>query len=270
MFLSVFLVAPIVMVFRSSFYRAAGVTGSGFSLEHYSKFFSDSYYLSVLVDTLGFGVVTALLSVVVGFPVGYSLARLPPERRRWRLLLVVIPLSLSLVVILFGWLVILGRGGLLNTVLVWLSLVDRPQRLLFSHGALLVVLLQEFLPFMILSVMSVVSQIDPVLEHASASLRADRFTTFRKVILPLAAPGILSGATLVFILTVSSFITPEIIGGDKIQMLGGVIYAQVLTVFDWPFAASISFVLLAITLLVVAATNASFKPLLNPEGKREG
>jgi len=261
-FLMVFLVAPIVLVFRSSLSDPAA-SGAGVSLFQYIRFFSDSYYLSVLADTVLFGLITALLSIVIGFPIGYSLARLPPKQRRWRLLLVIIPLSLSLVVIVFGWLVLLGRGGLLNDVLLWLSLIDRPQRFLFTRGALLAVLLQEFLPFMILSVMSVVSQIDPVLEHASASLRADRYTTFRKVILPMAAPGIVSGATLVFILAVSSFITPEIIGGNKIQMLGSTIYAQVLTVLDWPFAASMSFVLLAITLLVVALTNRVFKPLLS-------
>src|SRR5690606_6868622 len=103
-------------------------------------------------------------------------------------------------------------------------------RLLFNRVAVLLVLVQQFLPFMILSVMSVVTQINPVLEQAAANLRADRYTTFRKVVLPLSMPGILSGLTLVFILSVSAFITPRLIGGARIQMVGSLIYEQVLSI----------------------------------------
>lgn len=266
-FLAVFLVAPILMVLRASFYEGAGTQGSGFSFEQYERYLADAYYISVLAETIGYGVAAALISVIVGFPVGYSLARLPAEKRKWRLLLVVIPLTLSLVVVIFGWLVILGRGGLLNTMMSWLSLIDRPQRLLFNRGAVLLVLVQQFLPFMILSIMSVVSQIDPVLEQASANLRADRFRTFRKVILPLAMPGIMSGATIVFILTVSAFITPKMIGGARVQMVGSQIYEQVLTVLNWPFAAAMSFILLGITLTIVIFANAFFNPHMKSEAK---
>jgi putative spermidine/putrescine transport system permease protein len=270
LFLVVFLVAPIIMLFRASFYEGAGTMGSGFSLEQYEKYLADTYYLSVLAETIGYGVAAAIISAIIGFPVGYSLARLPSKKRKWRLLLVVIPLTLSLVIVVFGWLVILGRNGLLNTAMSWLSLIDRPQRLLFNRGAVLLVLVQQFLPFMILSIMSVVSQIDPVLEQAAANLRADRLRTFRKVILPLAMPGIMSGATLVFILTVSAFITPKMIGGARVQMVGSQIYEQVLTVLNWPFAAAMSFILLSITFIVVIVANALFKLRLRSETQHAG
>jgi putative spermidine/putrescine transport system permease protein len=250
-FLLVFLVIPMFGLLRSSFYPGnQPFGGSGFSFVHYAKFLSDGYYLNVLAETLGFGLVSAFVSLLVGFPVGYSLARLPPHKRRWRLIAVILPLTLSLVVVVFGWLVVLGRNGLLNSLMIGFGLIERPNQLLFNRTAVLVVLVQQFLPFMILSVMSVVVQINPVLEQAAANLRANRFVTFRRVVLPLAMPGILSGLTLVFILTASAFITPRLIGGPRIQMVGSLIYQQVTTILNWPFAAAMAFILLVITLSV--------------------
>ena len=126
------------------------------------------------------------------------------------------------------------------------NLVERPQRLLFNRAAVLVVLIQQFLPFMILSVMSVVTQIDPALEQASANLRANRFTTFRRVIIPLA---------LVFILSASAFITPRMVGGARVQMLGSLIYEQVTSLLNWPLGSAMSFILLVLTLLLTMGVN---------------
>lgn len=256
LFLAVFLVAPMLGLFRTSFYPGNRSFGaSGFSLHQYVKFLGDSYYLGVLAETIGFGIASAFVSLLVGFPIGYSLARLPREKRRWRLIVVILPLTLSLVVVVFGWLVLLGRTGLANAILMGLGLVDEPQRLLFNRSAVLVVLVQQFLPFMILSVMSVVTQISPALEQAAANLRANRFTTFRRIVLPLAMPGILSGLTLVFILSASAFITPRLIGGARVQMVGSLIFEQVLAILNWPFGAAMAFVLLVLTLAVTIAVN---------------
>jgi putative spermidine/putrescine transport system permease protein len=258
-FLFFFLVVPMFGLFRASFYEGnQPLGGVGFSLQHYEKFLLDGYYLGVLAETVGFGLASAFVSLLIGFPVGYSLARLPPDKRRWRLIAVILPLTLSLVVVVFGWLVVLGRNGLLNSLAIGFGLIDRPQQLLFNRTAVLVVLVQQFLPFMILSVMSVVAQINPVLEQAAANLRANRFVTFRRVVLPLAMPGILSGLTLVFILTASAFITPRLIGGPRIQMVGSLIYQQVLTILNWPFAAAMAFILLVITLAVTWLANVAF------------
>jgi putative spermidine/putrescine transport system permease protein len=257
LFLLTFLVAPLVGLFRASFYPGDRPFGqAGFSLIQYSRFLSDNYYLGVLAETIGFGVVAALVSLILGFPVGYSLARLRPEKRRWRLIIVILPLTLSLVVVVFGWMVVLGRSGVINSLLIGFGLIESPQRLLFNRIAVLVVLVQQFLPFMILSIMSVVAQIDPVLEHAAANLRANRFRTFRRVILPLAIPGILVGLTLVFILTTSAFITPRLIGGARVHMVGSLIFEQVLVILNWPFGSAMSFILLVLTLGVTVAMNA--------------
>jgi len=266
-FLFAFLVLPMLGLLRTSFLpgeRSFGATG--FSFEQYVKFLGDGYYLGVLAETIGFGVAAAFVSLVLGFPVGYSLARLPPSKRRWRLIIVILPLTLSLVVVVFGWLVLLGRNGLVNSVLVGLGVFETPQRLLFNRAAVLVVLVQQFLPFMILSVMSVVTQISPALEQAAANLHANRFTTFRRVILPLAMPGILSGMTLVFILSASAFITPRLIGGSKVQMVGSLVFEQVTAILNWPFGSAMAFVLLVLTLVVTIGTNAALARLFISRG----
>ncbi|MGH7264278.1 MAG: ABC transporter permease [Candidatus Rokuibacteriota bacterium] len=251
-----FLILPLLFLGRTSLYPADRSFGaSGWSLRHYAKFFGDPFYLGVLGETVLYGLIVALVTLAVGFPLGYSLARMPARARRWRVALVILPLTLSLVVNVFGWLVVLGGGGLVNRVLLGLGLIEAPLRLLFNRAAVLVVLAHTFLPFQVLSIMSVIAQIDPALEEAAANLRAGWWTTLRRVVLPLAWPGIVGGSTLVFILTISAFVTPRLVGGPRGQMLGSMIYEQVIVVLNWPFGAAMSFILLAIALALIAVAN---------------
>jgi putative spermidine/putrescine transport system permease protein len=253
-----FLVLPLLFLGRTSLYPADRSFGAaGWSLRHYAKFFGDPFYLAVLGETVLYGLIVALVTLVVGFPLGYSLARMPARGRRWRVALVILPLTLSLVVNVFGWLVILGGSGLVNRTLLALGLVDAPLRLLFNRVAVLAVLAHTFLPFQVLSIMSVVAQIDPALEEAAANLRAGWWTALRRVVLPLAWPGIVGGSTLVFILTISAFVTPRLVGGPRAQMLGSMIYEQIIVVLNWPFGAAMSFILLALVLGLIAVANRS-------------
>jgi len=249
-------ILPMLGVVRTSLYPGVrSFNAEGFTAFQYVKLLSDSFYLQVLFDTILDGIVVAIACLILGFPVGYSLARLPARQRRWRLILVILPLTLSLVVIVFGWMVVLGRNGVVNNLLMGVGLIDHPAQLLYNRTVVRLVLVQQFLPFMILSVMSTCSQINPVLEHAAANLRANRFTTLRKVVLPLAMPGIISGLTLVFILTVSAFVTPRLVGGGKVQMLGSIIYEQIVVALNWPLGAALSIILLVITTLITGVTN---------------
>jgi putative spermidine/putrescine transport system permease protein len=164
---------------------------------------------------------------------------------------------LSFIVSIFGWIVILSRGGLMNTVLLALGLVDQPLRLLYSETAVLFVLGYTFFPFQVLSILGVITQIDPVLEQAAASLRANRWVTYRRVIIPLAFKGVASGSVIVFMATISAFATPRLIGGSRIQMLGALIYEQIVVVLNWPFGATMSVVLLVIVVALVAVLGAA-------------
>ncbi|WP_084629755.1 ABC transporter permease [Mesorhizobium sp. LSHC412B00] len=252
-----FLIVPVTGVLLYSFLNGDYLLeGGGFTLRHYFRFFSDSYYSSILWETFVDGFVVSLICLVIGFPTGYSLARLPPLARRWRTIIVIMPLTLSLVVIVFGWLIVLGRNGLLNSLLLSLGIMSTPQTMLFTRPAVILVLVQQFLPFMILSVMSVITQIDPVLEQAASNLRANRLVTFRRVILPLATPGILVGLNLVFVLSISAFITPRLIGGNRVPMLGSLIYERIMSEFNWPSGAAMAFILFVAGLGFTAAFNA--------------
>lgn len=252
-----FLIIPVMGLLRSSVLPGSRLLeGDGFSLTHYAHFFSDSYYSSILMETFVDGFLVSAICLIVGFPTGYTLARLPPLARRWRMIVVILPLTLSLVVVVFGWMIILGRNGLINSLFVSLGLFSSPKTLLFSRPAVLLVLAQQFLPFMVLSVMSVVTQIQPVLEQAAANLRANRFVTFRRVIIPLAAPGILVGFNLVFVLTISAFVTPRLIGGARVNMIGSIIYDQIVAQLNWPFGSAMAFVVFVSGLGFTAAFNA--------------
>jgi putative spermidine/putrescine transport system permease protein len=256
LFLLIFLAIPLVSLGRVSLFdtdRSFG--GMGWTFRHYVRFLGDSYYLTVLGETVAYGFIVAIGCLIVGFPLGYSLARMTAAQRRWRIPLVILPLTLSLVVNVFGWLIILGRGGLVNMALIALGIVQQPLQLLFSTGTVLLVLAQTFLPFQVLSIMSVVTQIDPALEQASANLRAGRWRTMWSVVFPLALPGMLAGASLVFILSVSAFITPRLVGGTRVQMLGSQIYEQTLVTLNWPFGAAMSLVLLSIVFILIVVAN---------------
>ncbi|MGE0716944.1 MAG: ABC transporter permease [Alphaproteobacteria bacterium] len=250
-FVLIVLGLPVLMLLRMSVVPTEGpLYAGGWSLRHYEAFFSDAFFSGVLVETVAYGLIVAIGTAIIGFPLAYSLARASAATRRLRFIILILPLSLSLVVNVFGWMVILGRAGFVNSILLALGIVDRPIQLLFDRPAVLIVLAHTFLPFQVLSIMSVVVQIDPVLEQAAASLRATRLTTFRRVVLPLAWPGILAGSTIVFMLTISAFVTPRFIGGTRVPMVGSLILEQVLSVLNWPFAAAMSAVLLTIALLV--------------------
>ncbi|MDE5464840.1 ABC transporter permease [Bradyrhizobium sp. CSS354] len=267
--LVLFLIVPTFGLLRASFLSESHLLdGSGFSLKQYIRFFSDSYYSSVLFETFVDGIIVSLICLGIGFPTGYSLARLSPPARRWRIIIVIMPLTLSLVVIVFGWLIILGRNGVINALLLSSGIASSPKQLLFSRPAVITVLVQQFLPFMILSVMSVVTQIDPVLEHAAANLRANRFATFRKVVIPLALPGIFAGFNLVFVLSISAFITPRLIGGNRVAMLGSLIYERIMAELNWPSGAAMAFILLVSGLGVTATLNALAASRLVRKGGR--
>ncbi|MGE3149050.1 MAG: ABC transporter permease [Pseudorhodoplanes sp.] len=261
-FVAFFVLVPAGFLLKQSFTTRAG----DFTVAHYGRFFGDSFYLSATLDTLVAGLVVSAACLVLGFPIGYSLGRMPAAKRRWRIFIVILPLTLSVVILVFGWMIVLGRQGLLNMILVWLGIFDTPGRFLYTQSAVVILLTQEFLPFMILSIMSVVTQINPVLEQAAASLRANRIKTFTAVIIPLAMPGILAGLSIVFILTCTAFIIPRMVGGTRNTMLGSIVYEQVLVTRNWPFAAAVAFVLLTVTVLSGVLLDRLLKRAFNVDG----
>lgn len=250
LFLVAFYLAPIVLMVITSL--SPGGEGAGLNPSQYVKFFGDGFNLKVLWETVWLGLKTTLVCLLLGYPLALLHSRTRPGN--WRSILtflIVLPLLTSAVVRTFAWIVILGRQGVINSTLLSLSLIEEPLRLLSTHMGVVAALSQIQMPLMILPLIASMARLDPNLESASASLGGTSWRTFWRITLPLTLPGIISGSLLVFSASVSSFITPSVIGGGRIMFMPMYIYQQAISLFDFPFAATISTVLLVTVLLVV-------------------
>lgn len=250
-FLHLFYVAPLIVLLASSFQSRDG----GITLGQYLQFFQDSINLKVLVDTFWLGVQVTIGCLILGYPVAYLYHHAPAKWKGILTFLILLPLLTSSVVRTFGWVVILGRQGLVNSFLQTLGVIEEPIRLLFTHRGVMIAMTQIWLPLMVLPIIASLAQIDPRLVAASASLGGGAWRTFWKITFPLTLPGIISGCLLVFALTVSSFVTPSIIGGGQVMYMPTLIYQQGVVLLNRPFAAAISAILLVMVLLVVFGLN---------------
>jgi len=227
-------------------------------LDFYIKFISDPFYLSILGDTVMLSIKTTVVCLLLGYPTAYFLARTESKIKSALLIATIFPFLISAVVRAFGWMVLLGSNGLVNQFLMMVGLVDEPVKIMYTETAVMIGLTQLLLPYMILSIMSVIQSIDDNLEYAASSMGANPLTTFWKIIFPLSAPGVVSGCTLVFTLSMTSYVTPRLLGGAQYLTVSTFIYNQVKTSFNMPFANAISYVLVfAILLFQVFSNNAN-------------
>jgi ABC-type spermidine/putrescine transport system permease subunit I len=220
----------------------------GWTLDNYLKVF-DLYYLRLFGRTLRLGLITMAVCIVLGYPLAYFLARARPRVQALGLFLLIMPLMVSAVIRVFGWIVILGRKGLVNQVLAVLGL--DPVRLLYSETAVVIGLVNIFVPFMVLPIMASIERIPPSLEEAAQNLGANWAQMFRLTILPLSVPGLLSGCLLVYSLSISAFVTPALMGNPRERMAGQQIYDEVLVSFNWPSASSLALTLVALTVVLM-------------------
>jgi ABC-type spermidine/putrescine transport system permease subunit I len=214
------------------------------TIDNYLKIF-DLYYVRLFGRTLRLGLITTAVCVVLGYPLAYCLARARPQRLAVGLFLLIMPLMVSAVIRVFGWIVILGRKGLVNQALVALGL--EPVKLLYTETAVIIGLVNIFVPFMVLPIMASIERISPSLEEAARNLGADWYRMFWRVILPLSLPGLISGCLLVYSLSISAFVTPALMGNPRERMAGQQIYDEVLVSFNWPGASSLSLTLVLLT-----------------------
>jgi len=218
--------------------------------DNYAKLF-DLYYLRLFARTLRLGLVTTIVCIVFGYPLAYWLARARPRLQTLGLFLLIMPLMVSTVIRIFGWIVILGRKGLVNEALVGLGL--DPVKLLYTETAVVIGLVNIFLPFMVLPLMAAIERISPSLEEAARNLGANWGQMFRRTILPLSVPGLISGSLLVYSVSISAFVTPALMGSPRERMAGQQIYDEVLVSFNWPSASSLALTLVLLTLLLMFA-----------------
>ncbi|HJM50300.1 MAG TPA: ABC transporter permease [Alphaproteobacteria bacterium] len=241
----IFLIAPIsfflaMSVFKYSPLELYVVTVTG---DNFLRLLGDDYYRAIIFRTLKIAGLTALFSLLLGYPLAYFLARTQSVWRGVLMFLVIAPLMTGVIVRTYGWIVLLGRQGTVNQVLQWTGLVDAPVKILETELAVLVALVHILMPYMVFPLFSSLASQDPNVEKAAATLGAGRLRTFIEVTLPLSRSGILMGSALVFTLTAGAVVTPELLGGKEVRMLGQMIYELVLTILNWPFASAIASIL---------------------------
>lgn len=245
LFLLAFFVGPLLLNLAKSLQPPGG-----FGASQYVRALGDSYYLGVLGATVALSACVTIGTLVIGFPLALAIARSSGATKSLLIFLVVTPLLINVVVRTFGWMVILGRSGMLNAILRGLGFegVD------IANGwfAIGLALVHVLLPFMVLSIASTLEGIDGSLEDAATTLGASPMRTFYHVILPLSMQGVVTGTLLVFALSMGSFVTVMLMGSNATMVLPLLIYQQLTVASDWPFAAALGNILLATAILVIA------------------
>ena len=248
---------PILLMFRYSFnyHDPINIMREGFTLENYIKFFNDAYYRGVFFDTLMVAATCTALALVMGFPVAYFLAKTQTRYKSLLIILLVFPLMVGNVVRAAGWMVVLGHAGAANALLQWLGLIDEPIKLLYTPLAVVIGTTAVVLPYMILTLQSVLEGVDFAVEEAAQNLGANVLTTFWRILLPIAAPGVAAGTMLVFILCMNAYATPVLLGGSGITMMAPSVYGQIAKASNWAFGSSMALILVVATMVMALGAN---------------
>lgn len=251
------LLVPLGLLFRYSL--NAFVPGQfmvdALTIDNYVRFFTDAYYLNILWRTVRIAFVVMLICLVLGFPLAYVLARTQSRYKNLLLIAVVLPLFVGNAVRAAGWMVAFGAKGVVNASLMGLGITSGPIDIMYTEPAVIIGITAVNLPFMVLSLQSVIEGIDRSVEEAAFNLGAPPARMFWRVLLPLAMPGVLAGGVLTFILGMNAYATPVLIGGPRFQMMGPLVYGQFIEQNNWPFGGAIAFVLMASTLVLTAVAH---------------
>jgi putative spermidine/putrescine transport system permease protein len=260
-FLASFFIVPFAWLALDSVQRAGSVTAA-----NYVKLATDGFYWRTLLLTFEVSLWSTLLCFVLGYPVAYFLNFYARGKLARKLIYIVLvtPLFTSNIVRAFGWIIMLGREGIINQSLIGLGIINAPFQLLYSKSSIVLALSYTLLPFMVLAISSVLQDIDRSVVEAARDLGANPVVTFLKVTFPLSIPGVVAGTLIVFTLATSAYVTPSIMSGGRSIVMPMLIFQQYMVVFDASFGAALSILLLAMTLLLIAA----YSVLLNRATRR--
>lgn len=241
----IFLVLPVLATIITTFLTPAG------PFAPYLAFFGSGFRRTVLWRTIQISLITTVIALSVGFVTAYVVSRSPGWLKSILIIAAVFPLLTGVVVRSFAWMIILGKNGILNGFLVGTGLVDQPLTMLYTQGAVIAAMVYLFVPLMVLTLVGVLESIPDDLIQASASLGAKPIATFMQVILPLAVPGLIVGAVLVFTGSFTAYATPQLLGGESQMVMGTLMYQQAMVTFDWVSASTIAAIMVVITIAIV-------------------
>lgn len=257
----IFFLVPITLVLSLSFFER-GVYGGieyNFTTKNFALIFDDLYY-EIILRTFLFAFLNAMLCLLAGYPLAYYIStKNNNSLKNVLLILILLPFWTNFLIRTFSWMMLLGNEGLINNILIKLSLINQPLELLYTPFAVQLGLLYNYLPFMVLPLYASIEKIDKNLYLASKDLGASDFKTFWNVTLPLSSPGIFLGLFLVFIPSLGEFVIPDLLGGAKSPMIGNVIKDQYLTARNWPFGSALVFLIMLLILFGLAIRDKVFK-----------
>ncbi len=257
LYVAVGLLIPLAILFRYSLnqFVPGKFMVDALTIENYVKFFTDVYYTAVLTRTVRIALITTILCLLLGFPLAYVLARTRTHFKNVLIMLVVLPLFVGNAVRAAGWMVAFGNKGVINASLMGVGAISTPIEIMFTEFAVIVGITAVNLPFMVLTLQSIIEGIDRSVEEAAFNLGATPWQMARRVLFPLAMPGILAGTILTFILAMNAYATPVLLGGPRFQMMGPLVYGQFVQQNNWPFGGAIAFILMTATLILTLTAN---------------
>jgi len=243
---------PLIYIFIISFLKndVYGGLVFEFTLNNYIRLFN-FVYIKVFLKSILIASITTLICILIAYPFVIFINSKKESVKNILITLVMVPFLTNSLIRMYGWIILLRKNGIINTTLINLNIIDEPLSLLYNNFAIILGLVYTLLPFMILPLNNAMSKIDKSILESSADLGANKFQTFKHIIFPMTFSGVFNGAIMVFIPAIGYFFITDILGGGKFMILGNLIKNQFLTARNWPFGASISIVLLIITLLLV-------------------
>jgi putative spermidine/putrescine transport system permease protein len=256
--IGVFFVFAMALLLEMSINERGGATSSttGLTASNFADFLTSRYYLGIVGTTFKLAAVTTLVTLLIGYLAAYAISL--QTSGTWRALsyfALFTPLLTSVIVRSYGWQLLLDDHGFVNSLLLSSHILRSPIRILFDFSGVVIAMVHILLPFMAFPILSVLNQIGSDLSEAASDLGAGRWQVFSRVTLPLSLPGVLVGCELVFALSVSAFATPSILGGGRVLVLATLIYTDVTSTLNWPFAAAEAYVLLTLAILAVVVFN---------------
>ena len=254
-YLALFLLVPCLVLFANAFFERGIYGGIDYEVataENFTRAF-DTLYLQILLRSAGIALLATAIAVLIGYPTAYAICLAPPHRQTFLLFVVMLPFWTNYLIRTYAWIVLLNRKGLVNEGLAAVGVVSEPLPLLYNAFAVVLGLVYSYLPFVVLAIYASLSRLDGSLIEAAEDLGASGLRSFLDIVLPLTLPGVAAGAVFVFVLSIGNFVTPDLLGGGRFQMVGNLIYDQFLTARDWPFGAALAMVLIAIMLLLLFA-----------------
>ena len=252
-----FFFIPVLSLFRLSFYEytGMGMARPAVSLAGYIKFLTDPFYVNIIFFTLKIAVAVTMIALLAGYPVAYYVARAQGLKKIVCLLLIIIPLWTNLIVRIYGWFIILGRNGLVNTLLMSSGVVQEPMSMIFCQFSVIIGLLDMVFPWILLILISVMEGIDWSLIDAARDLGASRFQSFFEVTFKLSIPGVAVAGLFAFVWAMGEYAVPSLLGSSAQRTISIEVADQILTSLNWPFGASIAFTLLMISVGVLFISN---------------